>query len=406
MSLMNRVNKSRLRNALLLAVSFLLTAPVHAATVVVLQFHNNSQYSDLDWVGESLAQTLMNEFAASNEIVLDRTSRAEGMRRLSLRPGALFTKATLIKVGQALDADYICFGTYDAKLASGDTRLRDSSIQISARFIDLRKLHDSPELSEAGKLTDLSRLEEHLAWGSLKYLNPHSNFTLEQFMVPQKLIPVDAEESYIRGLLSSKEEQQEKWFAQAISLDRQFTAPAFELGKLALESKKYRQAIQWLDRISVNDPSYPQARFKMGLSAYADGDYSASANYFREVAKTVPLNEVYNNLAAAESHINVPIAVNDFRRALDGDPNDNTYLFNLGLALLRNNSFDEAVKRLQELVNRDPDDSEAHTILDLAARREAAAPTSTVLPPQRLKDNFDETAFRELRAMLQAKTTQ
>jgi tetratricopeptide (TPR) repeat protein len=406
MTLTDSRNNLRPWILLLLGVSSLSALPAHAASVAVLQFHNNSQYSDLDWVGESLAETLMKEFAASNEIVLDRVSRAEGMRRLSLKPGALFTKATLIKLGQTLDADYIGFGTYDAKLPSGGTQLRDSSIQISARFIDLRKLHDGPELSEAGKLTDLSRLEEHLAWGSLKYLNPGANFALERFMLPQKLTRVDAEESYIRGLLSSKKEQQEKWFTQAVTLDRQFAAPAFELGELAFESKKYRQAIQCFERISVNDPSYPEARFKMGLSAYAAGDYGASVGYFREVAKTVPLNEVYNNLAAAESHVNISSAIEDFRRALDGDPNDTAYLFNLGLALLKNNSFDESTKRLQDLANRDPDDLEARTLLDRAESREPTSPNGASLPPERLKDNFDETAFRELKAMLQTKTTQ
>jgi len=392
-----------MRRLLFIAATFLFASPMHPATVLVLQFHNNSQYSDLYWVGESIAETLMNEFAAANEIVLDRESRAEGMRRLSLKSDALFTKATLIKVGQTLDADYICYGTYDAKLPNGNSQLRDSSIQISARFIDLRKMHDSPELSEAGKLTDLSRLEEHLAWGSLTYLEPRANFALQRFMIPQKLTRVDAEESYVRGLLSPNKEQQQKWLTQAVALDRQFAAPAFELGQLALDRKDAHQALQWFQHIPANDPKYANARFKMGLSAYAAGDYAASASYFREVAKTAPMNEVYNNLGAAENRLSLPSAVDDFRRALDGDRNDAVYLFNLGLALLKNKSFDEASKRVTELLARDPDDAEARALLDRAERHDAGSANSEPLPPERLKDNFDEAAFRELKAMLQPK---
>lgn len=393
----------KFRNLLFLAASSLFAAPANTATVLVLQFHNNSQYSDLDWVGESIAETLMNEFGAANEIVLDRESRQEGMQRLALRPNALFTKATLIKLGQSLDTDYLCYGTYDAKLPSDDSQLKNSSIQISARFIDLRKMRDSPELSEAGKLTDLSRLEEHLAWGSLTYLEPRANFALQQFMLPQKLTRIDAEESYIRGLLSSNKDQQQKWLAQALVLDRQFTAPAFELGQLALERKDYHQAIQWFQRIPASDPKCSEARFKMGLSAYATGEYAASADYFREVAKAAPLNEVYNDLAAAENRLNLPVAVDDFRRALDGDRNDTAYLFNLSLALVKNKSFDEASKRLEELLNRDPDDAEARELLDRAERHEAASAGTGHLPPERLRDNFDVTAFRQLKAMLQPK---
>jgi tetratricopeptide (TPR) repeat protein len=400
------MKKVKLWHLLCLAVCFVSALPAHPATILVLQFHNNSEYSDLDWVGESIAERLMNEFGAANEIVLDRASRAEGMQRLSLRAKALFTKATLIKLGQSLDADYICYGTYDAKLPPGDSQLRNSSIQISARFIDLRKMHDSPELSEAGKLTDLSRLEEHLAWGSLTYLEPGAKFALQQFMAPQKLTRVDAEESYVRGLLSSDKEQQQKWLAQALVLDRQFTAPAFELGQLALERKDWHQAIRWFQRIPARDPKYTEARFKMGLSAYSAGNYGASVDYFREIAKTVPLNEVYNNLAAAESRLNLPAAIDDFRRALDGDRNDTAYLFNFGLALIKNKYFDEASKRLGELVNRDSDDADARALLDRAQRHEAASADSEPLPPERLKDNFDVTAFRQLKAMLRPGTVQ
>jgi len=396
----------KFRSLLFLVIASFFAVPAHSATVLVLQFHNNSQYSDLDWVGESITETLMNEFGAANEIVLDRASRAEGIQRLGLRSNALFTKATLIKLGQTLDTDYLCYGTYDAKLPSIDAQLKDSSIQISARFMHLRKMHDSPELSEAGKLTDLSRLEEHLAWGSLTYLEPRANFVLQQFMLPQKLTRIDAEESYIRGLLSSNKDQQQKWLAQALLLDRRFTAPAFELGELALERKDHHQAIQWFQHIPASDPKYIEARFKMGLSAYATGEYAASADYFREIAKAAPLNEVYNNLAAAEDRLNLPSAVDDFRRALDGDRNDTAYLFNLGLALLKNKSFDEASKRFGELVNRDPDDAEAHGLLDRAERHDAASGDSGPLPPERLKDNFDVTAFRQLKAMLQPKAIQ
>ncbi len=388
---------------LLFFASILISFAAQGATVLVLQFHNNSQHSDLNWVGESIAETLRTEFSGANQIVLDRDTRAEGLRRLSLRPGAGFTKATLIKLGQTLDADYLCYGTYDVNLPADDTQLKDSSIQVSAHFIDLRKMRDGPEISEAGKLSELSRLEEHLAWQSLKYLEPTANLALDQFLAPEKLIRLDAEESYVRGLLSSSPELRQKWFAQAAALDPKFTNPSFELGKLALERKEYRQAMTWFQHITPDNPRYAEARFKMGLSAYGAGDYTAAANYFQEVIKVFPLNEVYNNLGAAENRLNLPVAIDDFRRALDGDQNDPVYLFNLGAALLKNNYFDEASKRLQAVVDRSPEDSEALSLLDRAQRRESSAAGAKPLATERLKENFDETAFRQLKAMLQPK---
>jgi tetratricopeptide (TPR) repeat protein len=373
------------------------------ATVLVLQFHNNSQYSDLNWVGESVAETLRAEFSAANEIVLDRDSRAEGMRRLTLRPDADFTKATLIRLGQTLDVDYLCYGSYDVQLPAGDKELKDSSIRLTGRFLDLRKMRQGPELSEAGKLSDLSRYEEHLAWQSLKYLQPGTNLQYEQFVTPQKLVRLDAEESYVRGLLSTNPDQQQKWFTQAALLDSNFSGPAFELGKLFLARKEYSKAISWFQHISATDPRYPDARFKMGISAYGAGDYTLAGKYFQEVIKTFPLSEVYNNLGAAENQLGLPVAMDDFRRALEADPKDAIYIFNMGSALVRNGSFDEAVKRLQPLVDHNPDDAEARDLLDRARRHESPAPGAKAEVPNRLKQNFNETAFRQLKAMLQSK---
>jgi tetratricopeptide (TPR) repeat protein len=382
---------------------FLFASLGQGATILVLQFHNESQYSDLNWVGESIAETLRVEFSAHDQIVLSRDSRAEGLRRLGLRPDAQFTKGTLIKLGQSLDVDYVCYGTYDVTLPPGNTDFRNSSLQIAGRFIDLRKMHDGPQVSEAGKLADLSRLQEHLAWQSLKFLEPGANLPLEQFMMYQKFIRLDAEESYIRGLLSSRGEQQKKWFIQANIIDSHFVGPIFELGKLAYEQKDYRQALVWFGRVPSTDSRYTDARFRMGLSAYNFNDYTGAANYFREVVKTVPLNEVYNNLGAAEDQLNLASAKEDLRKAAEGDPNDMIYRFNLGAALLRDNSFDEAANFLQTVVDHDPDDTQARTLLDRARRREFSPAHTRPLAPARLKQNFDETVFRQLKAMLQPK---
>jgi tetratricopeptide (TPR) repeat protein len=377
--------------------------PAQSATVLVLRFHNESQYSDLNWVGESISGTLEQEYGEAGEIALDRDARSEGMRRLSLRPDADFTKATMIRLGQSLDAEYLVFGTYDVKLSPGSSELKDSSIQLTAHFIDLRKLHNGPDISEAGKLADLSRFKEHLAWESLKYLDPKSAPPLDRFMNARKLTRLDAEESYTRGLLSTDKDQRQKWFLLAANLDSAFVAPAYELGKLYLDRKDYRQSMHWLLRIPATDPRYPEARFYMGLSAYGAADFASAASYFREVLKIMPLNEVYNNLAAAEDQLNQSAALDDFRRALAGDPNDPVYLFNLGAALLRKNSFDEAAKRLDAASDAVPADKEVQELLARAQDRQASPAGSKPLAPARLKLKLDTIAFRQLKAMLEPK---
>ena len=396
--------------SLLLAL-LTITASARSATVMVLQFHNNSQYPDLNWVGESIAQKLQLEFSAADQIVLHSEARAEGLRRLGLRSDADFTKATIIKLGRSLDVDYVCYGSFDVNWATPvdsnveakDLPLKDSSVQIAAHFLDLRKMRDGRDLSEAGKLTDLSRLEEHLAWQSLAYLDPAVSRPMDQFLNPQKFIRLEAEESYARGLLSSTSDGQRQWFRQATILDSRFVSPAYELGKLAASRKDYRQAVNWFSRVPASDPRFADARFRMGYAAYRAGDYNAAADNFRTVAKALPLNEVYNNLGAAENQLNMPAAVEDFRRAAEGDRNDPVYVFNLGAALLKLNRFDEAKRWLTAALDLNPEDSQAKTLLERANRRETTELGARPLAPDRLKQKVNETAFRQLKAMLQPK---
>jgi tetratricopeptide (TPR) repeat protein len=190
---------------------------------------------------------------------------------------------------------------------------------------------------------------------------------------------------------------------QAALIEPHFTGPVFELGMLALDRKKYSEALRWFEQIPADDPDYLEARFKLGLSTYSMGDYGSAVNYFREIAKTVPLSEVFNNLGAAEYQLGQPSAMEDLHRALEGDANDSTYLFNAGVVALKQNNWDEATKRLHSLLENRPNDAEAKKLLAQTANRDPKPADPKSLPPLRLKNTFNMTAFRQLKAVLQPK---
>jgi len=386
----------------LLLLSSLGAFPAQSATLLILPFQNNSSYEDVNWIGKSIAETLYTELGSRGQIVLDRAALQEGFRRLTLRPDARFTKATIIKLGQTLGADYVIYGDYDIRLTAGETQLRKSDIAVTSHLIDLRKFREGQMVTESGNLAELSRMEEHLSFMYASTLQPEAGDKPEQFTTPDKLIRLDAKESYIRGLISTSTDQKIKWFEQASSLNRAYASPAFELGKLYLQRKNFRQASEWLLRVPAGHPSYLEARFKLGLAAYGAADYRTATNYFKEVSQTIPLSEVYNNLGAAENRLNEAAAIEDFRRAAEGDPADVTYSFNLALALYKAGRYDEATDRLKTTVERAPEDREADSLLARAEQREPYS-TANGRPPgvERIKENFDETAFKELKAMLQ-----
>ena len=84
-----------------------------------------------------------------------------------------------------------------------------------------------------------------------------------------------------------------------------------------------------------NDPLAREANFYLGLAAYYQEDFPRAESAFRFVAARMPLAEVYNNLGVVSSRADRKTAADYFQKAIDADPNDPDYHFNLAIELYR-----------------------------------------------------------------------
>src|SRR5215469_7559725 len=84
-----------------------------AQTVLAIPFFNHSGVENLDWIGESIAESLGDSLAAEGILTLDRGDRLEAYRRLSLRPGAELTHASILMAGESLDASNVIYGWFE-----------------------------------------------------------------------------------------------------------------------------------------------------------------------------------------------------------------------------------------------------------------------------------------------------
>jgi tetratricopeptide (TPR) repeat protein len=392
-----------------------------AETVLVLPFFNESKTENVDWIGESVAETIRESLASQNLLVLSREDRLEAYRRLLLRPNAVLTHASIIKVGEALDASQVIYGSYQimsaapevpdgaspAATAPGDAvrpvAPRDS-LRIAARILDLKRPHRGPELEEMGALEDLASLENSLAWRCLKLLAPGAAPSEQDFRRDRPSLRVDAIENYIRGLLSPSPEQKHRLFTQAARLDPRFSQPNFQLGKMTWEKKDYAVATGWLEKVSRADSHYFEANFLLGLCRYHTGDFAGAEKSFALVAGPLPLNEVLNDLGAAQSRLGSPAALDNFRRASEGDSTDPDYHFNIGYLLWKREDFAAAAETFRALLDRSPDDAEAVLFLGRCLKKDGPRPGDPKSEGrERLKLNFEETAYRQLKAELEAK---
>jgi tetratricopeptide (TPR) repeat protein len=384
------------------ALVALLCGALRAETVLVLPFFNHSKSANLDWIGESIAVSVRDSLASEGLLALDRDDRLEVYRRLSLRPGAELTHASIIKIGESLDASRVIYGTYELLPADAGNTQSKGSLRITARIMDLKHMRQGSAFSEVGALEDMAELEYRLGWQALEQINPKSAPAERAFMQARPAVRMDSVESYIRGLLATSPEQRHRFFTQAARLDGQYSQPCFQLGKIYWEKKDYKIAAGWLDRVTRSDPHYLEAQFFLGLCRFQMADFAGAEQSFQLVAASVPLNEVYNNLGAAQSRRNNPTAaLANFQKALEGDEGDPDYHFNLGYAYWRAGRFPLAIASLREVVTRNPGDTEATSLLGRALKQEAPRPGDPKTEArERLKTNYDEAAYRQLQAEL------
>lgn len=380
-------------------------ASLRAQTAVVLPFFNHSKAGNLDWIGESIADSISDSLDSEGMLVLGREDRLEAYRRESLRPGAELTHASIIKIGQALDAARVIYGYYEVMAPEPGKDQLKSSLRITARILDLKNISQGSPFGETGALEDLAPLEAHLGWQVLQQLEPRTAPSEQEFLKARPPVRIDAVENYIRGLLSASPEQRHRFFTQAVRLDEHYSQPSFQLGKIAWEQKDYKGAAGWLERVARSDGRYFEAQFFLGLCRYHLGDYAAAVKALQGVAAAYPLNEVYDDLGAAQERAGDSAgAIASFQKALEGDDADPDYHFNLAYVYWQTGQFDVAEAGFRDVLTRTPNDSEAAAFLARAAKKEGPVRGDPKMEGrERLKTTYEETAYRELQAELKKK---
>ncbi len=355
--------------------------------------------SNLDWIGESIAETLRDSMAARGVLTVAREETNTAYRQLNLHPRALLTAASVIKVGEALDAELVVYGSFEWKPNAGGGA-RAGSLTIAARIYDRQRLREGPEFVETGSLDDLATLEAHLIWKTLASIAPRLAPPESEYRTLRPQVRLDAEENYVRGLIAPAD-RKESFFLQASRLDPRYAHPNYELGEIHYRRKEYRQAAEWLAKIMPGDQHYRDASFLLGLALYQSGDFSGAQKAFQSVADVVPLSEVWNDLGAAESRRGLPQALDAFRKALEGDPGDPVYHFNVGYALWQKGDFGAAAERFRAVLDRQPDDQFATLLLGMCLKHQGSHPGDARLENlERLKTNYEERAYLELKAVL------
>jgi tetratricopeptide (TPR) repeat protein len=315
--------------------------------------------------------------------VISRDDRLYAFDRVGIPANTQLSRATLLRIAEQMDVDYVVLGSYNY-----DGR----TFTTNSQLLDMRRLHLSPPVTESGSLLQLIDLQSASAWDLLHQLQPSLLTTKQEFVAEDTDVRLDALENYVRGVMAGSTAERVRHFKEAIRVNPTYSVAMLQLGKTYFEQRDYTSAVTWLGRVPTGEKHGLEANFFLGLAAYYSGNLERAEEAFRLVASHLPLNEVYNNLGIVEARRGKAAGIQDLQKAVQADPSNADYHFNLAVALARWGDTAGAARQLKEALGLRPADAEAKAYLETVS----AGGKGTRFPAERIKRNYDETSFREL----------
>lgn len=338
-----------------------------ADAVVVMPFENRSQISKYNWICDSFAILIGEVLDAYGVNVVNIDKRNLAFEKMRLSPSDLLTRAAMIRLAGASQANLALIGEFDI----GESK-EAVTISITARLIETRegRLVGAKTFNYSGSLSDLQEWQGRLAWNIVYERNLAPPYSKEQMISRAKQVPPAAYESYVKGVQTRDLKLRESFLLRAIQECENsggagyFPQAIYELGLLYYRQADFAESAKLLKRLSKDDPIYAESLFYLGLAAYKAGDANEASSAFEKLIELAPSAEAVNNAGAALlAKGENERALQHLRRALSNSPNDALYRFNIGYALWRARNFAEAVQHLRALTQADPRDGEAQFLL-------------------------------------------
>lgn len=361
--------------------------------MLILPFENVSKAPGLEWISEAFPEVLGDGIGSADIYIIPRDDRNIAFDRMGVPLGAHLSRATLYRISEQIDADYLVLGKYDYD---------GNSFTATAQLLDMKKLYLAPEVKESGPLVDMVDLQRALAWDLLRGLTPDSLPSKQNFLQSMAAIRLDAFENFVRGEVATGREEKIQRFREAVRLNPHYTQAMLQLGTTYFANREYESAASWFARVPADDVLAGQASFYRGLSCYSFGDYDCAETAFKSLEAEFPLPEVVNNLGVVMGRRGKRAEVEYLEKAVNSDPSQPDYHFNLAVGYARIFDNAHAIRELKETLRLRPSDAEARTFLDTlngspsgSGLRTASASTGK-LPLQRISRNYDETSYRQL----------
>src|SRR5713101_7057838 len=302
-------------------------AAYQQGTYLVFPFENAGASPRLDWLGEGLEELTIQRLSGAGEQVYSHAGRLVELERYGLPRSSKLSRATMLHIGEDLDADFVIIGRFT---------VNRTSLTIESRILKVSPARLLPALRETGTLDSLMDLHTRLVWRMLSANDRNYALSLAEFTKRQRPLRLDAFEHYSRGLLASEDDARLRELREAARLEPEWPEPDFALGEAYFARRDCDSALPWYARVPKTHDRYVEAVFATGVCRLLLGQPDQAEEVFASlqaglrntIAPAADLPEILNDLAIARARQGKTAAAQtDFRRAAELDPDEDDYPF-------------------------------------------------------------------------------
>ncbi len=223
---------------------------------LVFPFENNGSSPRLDWLGEGLEELTIQYLSDAGEQVYSHTGRAGELERYGLPSNAKLSRATMLRIAQDLDADFVIFGSFNSD---------GTSLTVESHLLRVDPPSLTAPVSETGPLASLMDMQAKLVWHTLVANDKSYPLALADFTKSLRPLRLDAFEHFVRGLLANDDEPRLRELREAARLDPNWPDPAYALGETYAGKGDCDSALPWFGRVPKTNPHYVEANFAIGV---------------------------------------------------------------------------------------------------------------------------------------------
>ncbi|MDX1387139.1 MAG: tetratricopeptide repeat protein, partial [bacterium] len=164
---------------------------------------------------------------------------------------------------------------------------------------------------------------------------------------PSRLVRLDV--AWGMAIRGAKPPEHDRELLEYLNFHSDQPVGALKQGQLALAQEKFKEAIKWIGQAIAWDPGSAYPQYLMGRALYATGMLEKSRGYFEAAIQLDPENFDYTyHLALLLAELgDLPASRKNLERTVKLNPGFGRAWYNLGLAYLKEEQLDQAIRALE-----------------------------------------------------------